>query len=270
MKKNKPLIILFNGFASSKLFWEYNYNFDNSSLEKNNFLKRLHSIGDVFTFNSNFFGILKYSTPKGKIWDKIVEKYFASYSVPLEDKKWPLASKKYKPYSSDINFTIESLDYKKICNCIYNRVVAKYGKNRRYIVIGHSYGSELALLFSKLYKKQCDLCVCIDNPVHLLEYFHKYDQHQYENIIKKNFSDNSLPKMLEKIKASTLNKSNVNKEIDIILKMIVYKAASDRIKYYDDKLYVPTLFFRAFYSDPNNKFKKEWNYYAIKEKNLEK
>ena len=47
------------------------------------------------------------------------------------------------------------LDYKNICEKVYIAVKEKYGKNKKYIVIGHSYGGNIALLFSKLYKNDC-------------------------------------------------------------------------------------------------------------------
>lgn len=253
--KNKPVIILFNGFGTSKIYWEYNF-VGKAKLEKNNFMRRLETIGDVFTFNSNFFNVNYYSIPKEQkertMWRKIYEKY--------------------RPHGSNIDFTLGDLDYKNICNNVYNQVVNKYGKNRRYIVIGHSYGSGLALLFSKLYKKYCDLCVCIDNPPYLLDFFQKYDARENRNIVDKYFSNNNdLNKVLETIRTSTKNKVNVNDQIDLIYKLIEYRSCQDRIKYYDDILHVPTLFFRAFSSHPDNKFKKNWNKYSIKEKeNLEK
>ena len=84
---------------------------------------------------SVFFNINYYSTPNNKkdkiLWGKIYEKY--------------------KPHSSNINFQLDDLDYKNICNKTYNLVKEKYGNNKKYIIIGHSYGGGIALLFSKLY-----------------------------------------------------------------------------------------------------------------------
>ena len=56
-----------------------------------------------------------------------------------------------------------------------------------------------------------------------------------------------------------------NKEIDDIYKLIGYKSSQDRIKYYDKKLYIPTIFFRAYYSKPKD-YQIDWNKYSIKEK----
>lgn len=252
---NKPVIILFNGFGSSKIFWEYNF-VGKAKLEKSNFLDQLKKIGDVFTFNSNFFNVNYYSIPDNKK-DKIM---------------WRKIYEKYRPHTSDIDFKLEDLDYKNICTNVYDQVIAKFGKHRKLIIIGHSYGCAIGLLFAKLYKEQCLLTVCIDNPPYLLDFFHKHDDHKLKKIFDKHFKNNQdLNKILETIKDSLKDKINVNKQIDLIYNLISYRSSTDRIKYYDDKLYVPTLFFRAFSSNPDNKFKKEWNENSVKEKlNLEK
>jgi len=216
-------------------------------------MSRLKKLGDVFTFKSKFFNI----------------NYYSSSDDEKEKRMWEKIYKKYKPHSSDIDFELKDLDYKNICDDVYQKVIKKYGNYRRYIIIGHRYGSGLALLFAKKHKKDCMLCVCIDNPPYLLEFFQKYDDNKNKKIADKYFeTDDDLNKVLETIKTS---ENNVNNEIDLVYKLISYKSCTDRIKYYDDKLYIPTLFFRAFSSDPNNKFKKNWNKYAIKEKeHLEK
>ena len=58
-----------------------------------------------------------------------------------------------------------------------------------------------------------------------------------------------------------------NKEIDNIYKLIGYKSSQDRIKYYDTRLYIPTIFFRAYYSKPKD-YQIDWNKYSMKEKKL--
>ena len=80
-----------------------------------------------------FFNVNYYSTPDNK----------------KEKVLWGKIQKKYKPYTSHINFTLDDLDYKNICQKQYDIIKNKYGDNKKYIVIGHSYGGPIALLFSK-------------------------------------------------------------------------------------------------------------------------
>ncbi len=247
--KDKYIIILFNGFGSSKIYW--NYSFDNKpELQKLDFLDKLKKIGKTYTFNQPFFNIDYYSTPNNNkeklLWKKIYEKY--------------------NPHSSNINFFLEDLDYKNICVKIYNLVKQKYGIDKKYIVIGHSYGGTIALLFSKLYKNDCILCCCIDNPPHVLSFFNKYNDKNNKNILDKYPNNIQLTKSLRIIKYSD-NIKEKNTEIDNIYDLIAYKSCQDRIKYYDNKLHIPTIFFKAYYSKPID-FEIDWNKYSMKEKKL--
>ena len=246
---NKYIIILFSGFASSKIFWNYAFE-DKPDLRKIDFLDNIKKIGKTYTFNQPFFNVNYYSTPNNKkdkiLWGKIYEKY--------------------KPHSSNINFKLDDLDYKIICDKTYNLVKEKYGNNKKYIIIGHSYGGGIALLFSKLYKNDCVLCCCIDNPPYVLSFFNKYNDKNNKNILEKYSNNDELKKSLRIIKNSGDIKEK-NKEIDNIYKLIGYKSSQDRIKYYDTRLYIPTIFFRAYYSKPKD-YQIDWNKYSMKEKKL--
>ena len=250
MNNDKYIIILFNGFSASKIFWNYAFEAEKPELRKIDFLDKLKKIGKTYTFNQPFFNINYYSTPNNKT--EIIKK-----------KK---IFEKYKPHTSNINFSLEDLDYKNICEKTYNLVKQKYGNNKKYIVIGHSYGGMIALLFSKLYKNDCILCCCIDNPPYILSFFNKDKDNDKDNksILEKYSNNNELKKSLKIIKNSE-NIKDKNKEIDDIYKLITYKSSQDRIKYYDSKLYVPTIFFRAYYSKPKN-YQIDWNKYSMKEK----
>ena len=191
------------------------------------------------------------------------------YSTPNKKKDkilWSKIYKKYKPHSSNIDFSLKDLDYKNICNKTYNNVKNKYGDNKKYILIGHSYGGGLALLFSKLYKKECILCCCIDNPPYVMKFFNKYNDKNNKNILEKYTNNDELKKSLSIIKNSD-NVKEINKEIDDIYKLVGYRSSQDRIKYYDDNLYIPTLFFRAYYTKPKN-YEIDWNKYSEKENKL--
>jgi hypothetical protein len=139
------------GFGSAKLWWEYAFE-GTANIRKIDFLdnlKKITSHTNVYSFNFTWFNINYYGTPNKKkdvlIWKSIYENY--------------------KEHSSNINFKLEDLDYKNICKYIYNNVIKKYGNDKKYIVIGHSYSGPIALLCSKMYKNKCKLCVCIDNPL---------------------------------------------------------------------------------------------------------
>jgi hypothetical protein len=251
--KDKYIIILFNGFGSSKLYWDYAFD-DKPELRKIDFLDKLKKICKTYTFNQPFFNI--------------------NYYFTLNDKKekilWSKIFKKYKPYSSNINFQLEDLDYKNICKKTYNSVKQKYGNNKKYIVIGHSYGVEIALLFSKLYKNNCVLCCCIDNAPHILNYFNKHNGEKNKNILEKYQNNNELKKSIKIIKTSQ-DVSEKNKEIDDIYKLLNYKLRQDRITYYDSKLYIPTIFFRGYSSkskEEKSETEIEHDKYSMKEKNL--
>lgn len=228
MNKYEYIVILFNGYGSSKIYWDYA--FDNKpELRKIDFLDKLKKIGKTYTFNQPFFNINYYSPPN-KMWKKIYDKY--------------------KPYSSNINFTLEDLDYKNICQKTYNTVKKRYGNKKKYIVIGHSYGGILGLIFSKMYKTECVLCCCIDNFPYVLDYltfFKKENEKNDSNIMEKYSSNKELKKSLNII---STNKKDKNKEINDIQKLIQYRSSQDRVDYYDSKLYVPTVFFRAHTSKP--------------------
>ena len=248
--RDKYVIILFNGFLSSNLWWNYTIN-DNRKLKKINFLKKLKNIGETFKFNQPFFNVIYYKTPNNK------------------EEKLQKIDEKYKEFSSDVNFLLEDLDYKNICTNIYNTVKNKYGNNKKYIVIGHSYGGTLALLFSKLYKDECVLCCCIDNPPYVMDFYKKFDDREYITYKggQDKYTNNSeLKKSLNIIENSSDHKIK-NKEIDDIIKLMHCRMSEDNIKYHDKKLYVPTLFFKRLPSNPKGG-DVDWIKFSKKEQQL--
>lgn len=236
------VFILFGGSFSSKVRWEYAFE-GKPVLRKINFLAELKKIGYVYSFNYPHFNL----------------NYYASSPDKKEASMWEKIIKKYKYYTKDINFSIKDIDYKNLCKKIYTKVKNKYGDNKKYIVIGHSYGGPLALLFSKLYKDKCILCCCFDNAPYVKEFYQKYDEKENKDVLQLYNNNQKLKKSLNIVK-KTKNPELRNNEIGNLFKFIMYNSAQDRIKYYDNKLYVPTIFFKK------KDLQKERNKYNIKEK----
>jgi hypothetical protein len=249
------VVILFTGAGASKIFWQYNFNDANFSfpLKKNNFMLELSKIGKVYSFNYEWSNVNDYYTLKTK----------------KQQKNWEHISKKYKPYTSNFNFNLEDFDPNILCEKVYDDVIQKYGSKNKYVVIGHSYGGLLALHFSKMYKNKCVLCVNLDNAHYVLRSFKEYVQ-EYKKVKKYIKNNNDLHEILKKIKNSKKNNENVNKYIELIHNLHAYSYASYAIKYYDNKIYIPTLFFRAYYTNPNKEQKENNDYAILEKKNLEK
>ena len=250
------LFILFAGFASSKLWWEYSDITKTSTLPKLDFVKQLKKIGKVYSFTSIFWNIDYYKINPNK----------------KEKNQWTKIYKKYKPHSSNINFNLEDIDDDIICRKVHTDVRKKYGDKVKLIPVGHSYGVGIALLFAKMYKKECLCTISIDmGPLHTLKnYRKKLKDIRKKNgkMIKKYFNNNeNLHKIINKIKNSLTTKKNVNKEIEMIYKLIEYKYTSFRVKNFDKKLSVPTLFFKVIYHAKDKKWDKIVNDNSIEEIN---
>jgi hypothetical protein len=254
-KTNNYVFILFNGQNGTKINWEYGFN-GTPNLPKLDFLDELKKLGNTYTFNLPIYNLNYYMKPED----------------PKEAKLVSAINHKYKPYTDDVDFTLDELDYKNICQNVYNDVKAKYGnnekKNAKYIVIGHSFGVPLARLFSKLYVDECVLCVCLDSVPYVMSFFKKYDEHENKDEVLKNIPDNAkLQENLQIIKDNNTTQEVRNKKIIEIYELYSYLLCQYRMKYYDPKLYVPTLIFKAFVNKP---FAKERNRYNKKEENLMK
>lgn len=228
LKKSKDIVfILFHGFGVSSLNWQYEYT-GSETLKKHNFLENLKKIGNVFTFDLVHFNV----------------DYYYVHKEPKEREKWRKIYDKYEPHSSNIDFTLEDLDYDVICKKVHQQVKQKY-PHQKIIPIGHSYGAGLAQEFSKLYTKECLFMVSLDGiPLSkddAKESYVKYDS-KYEKMVKKYFNNNeNLQKSLNKIKTS----DSPNREIAKVMNMISYKSTMYRIKNVTSKLYIPTLFFKS-------------------------
>lgn len=128
MNTQKPVFILIHGFSSSNLWWNYKDTGKNK-LTKLNFVRNLKKLGDVYEHTMEYFNINYYYTNTNE------------NDSEKEKKRIIKIDKKYKPYTSDLDFKIEDLYYDNICKKIHNNVIEEYGSNRKYILVCHSYGS---------------------------------------------------------------------------------------------------------------------------------
>jgi hypothetical protein len=246
---SKIVFILFNGWGGSKNDWLYGDN-GTQTPRKLDFTKKLEKLGQVYLFNSVFFNIAYYETPTTK-----------------EEKRIMNIDKKYGAFDSNIMFNKCDLNFKNICIEIYKNVIKKYGSNKKYVLIGWSYGGNIALLFSKLFKKKVLFNVLIDNVPYCEEYLKKYSVNKKEQQIVNKYikSNNDLQNILFAIKNKKPNK-NVNNEIKKVYALIGVNSTIDRLKYFNPKLPVYTIIFRAYTTQKLNTFSKTWNKYSVIEK----
>ena len=252
---NKPVFILIHGFSSSSVWWKYK-DVNTSSLEKLDFLDKLKKLGDVYEHTMNFFNIL----------------YYYTINDVKEKERMRIIYKKYKPHTPDLDFSIKDLFYKNICKNIHNNVIEQYGTNRKYILVCHSYGCLIGLLYSKIYKKECLFNILIDNPPYYLKLFtqmlnSKHTKKEKKIVDEYLYNNNQLQIMLEKIKNKKPDE-NVNKEINMVFDLISYNDWNERIKHYDVSLPIHTVFFRAIYSNTKDKWKIKWNKWSSTEQKI--
>jgi hypothetical protein len=250
----KPVFILFNGFGSSHLWWEYDYK-QNKKLKKLDFLKNIELMGDTFIFNYTFFNFNFYYKGDNKEEKKINK----------------MLNNKYKMFSSDIDFTLEDLDFRNICEQVYKSVIQKYGLGRKYILICHSFGCYIGALFSKLYKNDCLLNIFINNPPFIekiiKEQINSEEGKKEKATVRKYFKTNEqLIDILSKVKKS----NDPNKYIKLLYDLVSYYSEKNKLNYFTTKMSVQTVFFKAYHTDPKEKYQKEWNKLLLQEKDKNK
>lgn len=252
---DKPVFILIHGFSSSNVWWKYK-DVKTNELQKLTFYDELKKIGDVYEHNMEFFNIIYYYTVKNE----------------KEKERMRIIYKKYKPHTPQLNFKIKDLLYENICHNIHNNAMQIYGKNRKYVLVCHSYGCLIGLLYSKIYKNECLFNVMIDNSPYYLKLFEemfnsKYTKKDKENVDKYLYDDEQLKITLKKIKNKKIDE-NVNAEINMVFSLISYNDWIERIKHYNKKLPIYTLYFRATYPNATAKFKIECNKWGLEEEKI--
>jgi hypothetical protein len=247
---DKPVFILIHGYSSSNVWWKYK-DVNTSTLEKLDFLDKLQKLGDVYEHTMNFFNII----------------YYYTINDIKEKERMRIIYKKYKPHTPDLDFTIKDLFYKNICKNIHNNVIEQYGTNRKYILVCHSYGCLIGLLYSKIYKKECLFNILIDNPHYYLKLFtqmfnSKYTKKDKKIIDEYLYNNKQLQIMLNKIKNKKPDE-NVNKEIDMVYNLISYNDCFERIKNYNTVFSIYTVILRATYPNTKDTFKIKYNKWSL-------
>jgi len=126
------LFILFQGGATNLKHWNEH--------TESKFLDKLKEVGSVYMYQ-----------------DKTMNIYH--YYKKFND---------YNDYDSDIDFNLSYIKPNTHIEIIYNNICKKYKNINEYkfIPIGYSLGSGLALLFSQKYKSQCIHCILLD-PIYI-------------------------------------------------------------------------------------------------------
>lgn len=162
--------------------------------------------------------------------------------------------------------------YENICKDIHNKVIKEYGENRKYILVCHSYGCLIGFLYSKIYKNECLFNVMIDSSPYYIKLFKqmlnsKQVKKEKKTVDEYLHNDKQLKNILNKIKNKKINE-NVNKEINMVFDLISYIDVCERIKYYEKKLPIYTLYFRATYPNATDKFEIKWHKWSLIEKKI--
>lgn len=257
-KNTKPIFILFHGFGSSKFWFEYQYD-KTSKPKKLNFVDELKKIGEVYSFTSKFFNV----------------DYYFRNKDPKQRANWIKLYKTYSPHTPDIDFDLEDLDYDVICKKVYDELVDKFGNigHKQLIPICHSYGSEIGVMFTKMYQSKCLFLCLLDGVFHSLklqkQLYEKFEKKNKKMIEKKFGTNEDLHKVLDRISNSPNDHTNitksVNKDINNVLDLVSYKSDIYKMKHFSKVLPVKTIFFRSLAIDDKN-LDKDWNKWANSEK----
>ena len=220
-KDNKILFIMFPGNLVIKKGWDViGYDSKNKKFIRNNFIKEIKKLGDIYFYEPTYYNIYSYYEKDEKWWGK----------------------------NPKIDFTLDDIDIELVCNKIYDDVKHFNGK---IILLGHSMGAYFVYYFAQKYSEKCLFGIIIDgmffsNPAHLEE-----SKEKYNNKIKKylKYKNEDILKLLQDLKNS--NKKSILKLINIYTYNILnYSNKIRNIK----KFNIPMLFFYNYYTDTKTKW----------------
>ena len=160
----KILFIMFQGSEANQKYWNEH--------TKSKFLDRLKELGSVYTYQDKTYNIYHYD----------------------------LSNPEHKDYDSDIDIDLSYVRPNTHIKMVYDDIKTKYKNINEYkfIPIGWSIGSGLALLFSQKYKSQCIHCILLD-PIYITP---KNVPSQIIPLYNKNikYTNSQLQKMLYELK----------------------------------------------------------------------
>lgn len=253
----KPVFLLIPGFGSSAFWWDHTYDLKTKKISDIDFLNRLKKMGDVFAVTFPWFN---------------VDYYFKGLSRPKAERElWRKYYKKYSIHSSDIDFTLDDLNYNAICKNLHGALRKKHPK-QKIIPIGHSYGGPIAFIFARMYVKECMFCCLLDSSSLSLarqtEFFKKEEKKE-EKYIKglitpsKTKNEKKLQELLNDIKVS----DDPDKSISTIYKLVSYNSTVWKINHLPPKikLSIPIISFRSYYTGKLENYQKMWNAWCVEE-----
>ena len=214
------LFILFQGGATNLKYWNEH--------TESKFLDKLKKIGCVYVYQDKTMNIYHYLKT-----DKDID---------------------HNDYNSDIDFNLSYIKPNTHIEIIYNNICKKYKNINEYkfIPIGWSIGSGLALLFSQKYKSQCINCILLD-PIYITP---KNVPSQIIPLYNKNikYTNSQLQKMLYELKNNYSEENFIKLE-----KFIGYIKFLNYSKKIMQIFTIKTTSFINIYKPPKYKWQKDNN-----------
>jgi len=230
----KILFIMFPGKGMLKKDWDVidakpiNSKSKKFKIKKNNFIKELNKLGDVYFYEPKYYNIDHYKP----------DKWFNN---------------------NDIDFTKNDLDIDYVCSEIYDNIKDFDGK---IVPIAHSMGSYFAYYFSNKYSSKILFTVIIDGMgiANLPGYTGLVNPDKYKKELKKytKYTNKNILELIQKIK------KNQKKSIEEMKKVYDYHIGNYRNRLKKIIIKKPMLLFYN-YENENRKINKLANERQIKE-----
>ena len=208
---NKLLFVFFPGNGVLKKGWDcIDYDENKNQIKKNNFIKEIKKLGEIYFYEPKYYNIDHYQNKNGDKW----------YD------------------NDDIEFNKNDLDINYVCKEIYNEIKNFDGK---IIPIAHSMGSYFVNYFSNKYSSKILFSVIIDG-MHIASYpgyNGLVNEKKYKKKLKKykKYSNEDILNLIAEIKI------NKKKAINEMKKVYFYHIVNYRNRLQKKKFKVPMLLF---------------------------